>query len=574
MKTDETRLAIESGVPVRSIPWPTYDKGNVCIDNTDCYAAWKVIKSKLMYRYDFRDMDDTETGRLEKDLAEFFGVRYALALSSGTSVLSVSMMASGVGVGDEVLCSSFGFPASPSSILLAGAVPVLVEVDENLHIDVYDLRKKISPATKAILMVHMRAQVGNIEKVMEIAEEQGVLLIEDAVPVLGVKVNGKYAGTFGIAGAFSTQSDKSINTGEGGFMLTDNRGVFEKAVLLSGAYEGRHEKHCKDWISGNAFTCEDLAEQSGLHSRYVKEWLGVMVCGGVVHYDERNSVYCLQDWLIRDLKGSTPSEFFKQTMMINHYASLEEPLISAMRKGTGIPYETYGEKFYEIITDIWKPIYESHLINGFLSQDKDATEKMKCGCNVLEIGCGKGNALRTLSVEFPKSRFCGVDISRKSIEHANNNIGDVGNIEFNVDDAHELDYRQYDIVVAFDTIHDLGDPKSVLRKISHSLPRDGVFLMLEFNMSSHLENNINNPFSVIYYAFSLMHCIPVSFANGGVGLGATWGREETERMLFDVGFSTVNRFDTPRIQNCLYTCRVSRQVKSDQLQNLPSSGYS
>ncbi len=246
---DGAKLALDGGVPVRTIPWPTYDNGAVCVDDNDCFAASRVIKSKLLYRYDFRDIDDTEAGRLENELAKFFNVKYSLAVSSGTTALSLSMMACGIGVGDEVLCSSFGFPASPSSIILTGAKPVLVEVDENLHMDIDDVKKKINPLTKAILMIHMRGQAGDIEQVVQIAEENGIPLIEDAVPVLGLKIGDKHLGTFGIVGAFSTQSDKSMNTGEGGFILTDDREIFERAIVLCGAYEGRLERHCKGWKS-------------------------------------------------------------------------------------------------------------------------------------------------------------------------------------------------------------------------------------------------------------------------------------------------------------------------------------
>jgi len=232
--------------PVRTAPWPTYDKGSVVIDRDEADAATRAIMSQRLFRYDDRPLAETEVGRFESELAEFFSVKHALAVSTGTAALSLSFMALGIKPGDEVLCSAFGFPASPSSIMMSGATPVLFEVDEHLHPDLDDLRRKITPRTRAVLTVHMRGQSGDIARMAALCEELGLPLVEDAVPVLGARFDGRYLGTFGTVGAFSTQSDKSLNCGEGGFLLTNDSQLFERAVALSGAYEGRVRKHC-DW---------------------------------------------------------------------------------------------------------------------------------------------------------------------------------------------------------------------------------------------------------------------------------------------------------------------------------------
>ena len=212
--------------PVRSAAWPTYDKGDVILGYEELAAAERVIESKLLFRYDRRAIGDSEVGRFERSLCDFFGARHALAVSSGTAALALSFMALGIRNGDEVLCSAFGFPASPSSILLAGGRPVLVDVDDNLHMDPRDLERKITPKTKAILVVHMRGQCGDLQRILDIANARGLPIVEDAVPILGAKMQGRYLGTFGALGAFSTQSDKSLNTGERGFVLTDDTGLF------------------------------------------------------------------------------------------------------------------------------------------------------------------------------------------------------------------------------------------------------------------------------------------------------------------------------------------------------------
>jgi len=151
-----------------------------------------------------------------------------------------------LGPSAEVACPAFTFAATPSAIMLAGARPVLVECDENLRLDLKDLRRVLSAGARAVLVVHMRGGVEDMPAVCGLAREFGVPVIEDAVPALGAKLQGRYAGTFGVFGAFSTQSDKSLNTGEGGFLLTRDKALFARAIVYSGAYEGRMSRHFPD----------------------------------------------------------------------------------------------------------------------------------------------------------------------------------------------------------------------------------------------------------------------------------------------------------------------------------------
>ena len=155
-------------------------------------------------------------------------------------------MAAPIPQGSAIACPGFTFAATPSAIVLAGCVPFLVEVDENLHLDLADLRRRWTRDIKAIIVVHMRGFAADMDALMRFAAEMGVPVIEDAVPALGAELNGRKLGTFGLAGAFSTQSDKSLNCGEGGFLVTSDSALFARAVVLSGAYEGRYRRHFPD----------------------------------------------------------------------------------------------------------------------------------------------------------------------------------------------------------------------------------------------------------------------------------------------------------------------------------------
>ncbi len=239
-------LAVHGGTPVRRTPWPTYDKGAVFVHHEDEQAACRAIRSHLYFRYDHRAQQETECGCFEAELCRYFGSKHALAVSSGTAALALAIMATGIPPGSLIACPGFTFVATPSAIVLAGCTPLLVEVDENLHMDLADLRCRWTAGIKAILVVHMRGFAADMPALASFAAEMGVPLLEDVVPAMGAELAGRKLGTFGLAGAFSTQSDKSLNCGEGGFLITDDSTLFARAVVLSGAYEGRYRSHFAD----------------------------------------------------------------------------------------------------------------------------------------------------------------------------------------------------------------------------------------------------------------------------------------------------------------------------------------
>ena len=229
--------------PVRTKAWPTYDKGCVFVDAEDLHAPIRALEKRHYFRYDHRSYEDTEVGRFERSLQRFLGADHALAVSSGTAALTLGLMSLGLEPGSRVVCPGFTFAATPSAILLAGYRPLLVECNEDLHLDVDDLRRKLSDDVRAIVVVHMRGYASDIDAILALARRRRIPVVEDAVPALGVRLGGRALGTFGDAGAFSTQSDKSLNTGEGGFLVCREPVQFARAIVLSGAYEGRYRKH-------------------------------------------------------------------------------------------------------------------------------------------------------------------------------------------------------------------------------------------------------------------------------------------------------------------------------------------
>ncbi len=250
------RLAIDGGEPVRTEGWPTYDAGDTFICGRDEAAGIDVVRSRDYFRYDQRPAEKTANGRFEAALTDYFGVRHALTCASGTTAIALALLGLDLPSGSTVLCPAFTFAATPSAVILAGLRPVLVECDADLNLDIADLQRKITPDVSAVVVVHMRGFASDVHAIRAITDPLGIPVVEDAVPALGARLRGELLGTIGVAGAFSTQADKPINTGEGGFLVSDDNHLMGRAVVYSGAYEGRMTRHFTD---GDIPEVNDLA---------------------------------------------------------------------------------------------------------------------------------------------------------------------------------------------------------------------------------------------------------------------------------------------------------------------------
>ena len=205
----------------------------------------KILQSARLFRYSGPTAEESETAMLEKEFAEYLGVKYALAVSSCSSAIFVGLLSVGIEKGDKVLLPAFTFTAVPSSIVHAGAEPVLVECDDNYCINIADLERKMieHPDAKVFLLSHMRGHVSDMGRVVELCEKHNVILMEDAAHSLGNRWGGQHSGTFGKIGCFSFQSTKMINAGEGGMLATDDDDIIARAIIYSGAYEKTWAKH-------------------------------------------------------------------------------------------------------------------------------------------------------------------------------------------------------------------------------------------------------------------------------------------------------------------------------------------
>jgi 8-amino-3,8-dideoxy-alpha-D-manno-octulosonate transaminase len=190
-----------------------------------------VLSRRMLFRYEFHDQRKGvyKVEEFEKEFARYCGARYALAVSSGTAALRVALAALGVGPGDEVITQGFTFVATWEAILDAGAVPVFAEIDDTLCMDPKDLEKRITPRTKAVIPVHMCGAQARVPEIVEAANRHKIPVLEDTAQSCGGKLNGKSLGTFGKTGAFSFDSVKTMTTGEGGMIITDDEALYVRA---------------------------------------------------------------------------------------------------------------------------------------------------------------------------------------------------------------------------------------------------------------------------------------------------------------------------------------------------------
>lgn len=304
-------------------------------------------------------------------------------------------------------------------------------------------------------------------------------------------------------------------------------------------------------------TTEELSERAGLRERYVREWLGAMTTSGIYSYDAASKRYTLPEEHAALLSGDTAQNLTPMSRMINHFGTHLPKLIACFREGGGVPYSAYRPVFTQCMDDVWRRIYDQQLIPGFIASVEGLTGALQRGIRVLDVGCGTGHAINLLAREYPNSAFVGYDIAEDAIDRARGEAKEMGlkNATFDVVDVTNFPgVPKFDLITAFDAIHDQKAPDTVLAGINGLLTPDGTFLMVEFKFSSRVEENLSNPFATMYYGISLMHCMTVSLAAGGPGLGAVWGEQTARRMLSEAGFRKIRVVDTPRPQNCIFVC--------------------
>ncbi len=290
-------------------------------------------------------------------------------------------------------------------------------------------------------------------------------------------------------------------------------------------------------------TSRQIADASGLNERYVREWLGCMVTGRIIDHEPSGETFALPPEhaasLTRAAGINNMSAFMQFFPLLGNVSA---QIVDCFRNGGGVPYSSYPE-FLNLIGEVNGVRKDAVLVDTILPLVSGLVEGMKAGIVVADIGCGQGHAINLMAKAFPNSSFVGYDFSDEGIAAAKTESNDMKltNTRFEVRDVTKLGVsEQYDLITAFDAIHDQAHPTDVLSGIAAALRPEGTFLMVDIAASSNVGENVDHPLGPLLYTVSCMHCMTVSLALDGEGLGAMWGEQKALEMLDAAGFKNVN----------------------------------
>ena len=303
-------------------------------------------------------------------------------------------------------------------------------------------------------------------------------------------------------------------------------------------------------------TSEQIADAANLNERYVREWLGAMVVGRIVEHDPENGTYQLpQEHAAFLTRAAAPENMAAFTQWIPLLGSVEDGIVDSFKNGGGVPYSAFP-RFHEVMAEESGQTVVAALTDHILPLVPDLTKRLEEGIDVLDVGCGSGRALNLMARKFSNSRFVGYDFSEEAISRARAEAQEHGttNVRFEAKDVTALGEKDsYDLITTFDAVHDQADPAAVLKGIAYALKDDGVYLMQDIAGSSHHHGDMDHPIGPLLYTVSAMHCMTVSLAQDGEGLGAMWGEEKAKEMLEEAGFTEVEVEQLPHdFQNSYY----------------------
>jgi SAM-dependent methyltransferase len=291
-----------------------------------------------------------------------------------------------------------------------------------------------------------------------------------------------------------------------------------------------------------------IADKAGLNERYVREWLGAMVTGGIVEHDAGSDTYQLPPEHAACLtRSSSPNNVAVTTQWVAVLGAAEDAVVDAFRHGRGVPYSAYP-RFHAVMAEESRQTVVDGLLHHILPLSYGLIGQLGSGIDVLDIACGSGGAVLAMAETFPLSRFTGVDLSAQAIAAGRGEAAsrDVRNVTLVQADAAELWLEDtYHLITAFDAIHDQSRPARVLERVYAALRPGGVFMMQDIAGHTKLADNTSHPLGPFTYTISCMHCMSVSLAAGGPGLGAMWGREKALEMLAAAGFTDVRVTELP-----------------------------
>jgi 2-polyprenyl-3-methyl-5-hydroxy-6-metoxy-1,4-benzoquinol methylase len=296
--------------------------------------------------------------------------------------------------------------------------------------------------------------------------------------------------------------------------------------------------------AGDKVTAEQLAERTGTHERYVREWLAAQAAAGYVDYDADEHNFHLNPEQAAVFADENSPAFMGGAFEVSSACWIDEPKVAdAFRTGQGIPWHDHAKCLFRGTERFFRSGYNANLVSSWLPALEGVVDRLRQGATVADVGCGRGASTIVMARAFPNSHFTGFDYHSDSIEQARKAAVDAGvsaNTSFAVAAAKSYP-GTYDLVAFFDCLHDMGDPVGASAHVRTTLKPDGTWMIVEPFANDELSDNLN-PIGRIYYAGSTMICTPASLAQEvGLGLGAQAGEFRLRQVVSAAGFRRFRR---------------------------------
>jgi 2-polyprenyl-3-methyl-5-hydroxy-6-metoxy-1,4-benzoquinol methylase len=320
---------------------------------------------------------------------------------------------------------------------------------------------------------------------------------------------------------------------------------FGGALTAALAYIGDRLGVFKAMSTGNAFTTAQLAQRTGLNERYLREWTATMAAAGYLEYSAPDASFTMSPEQAAVLANEDTTYFTAGAFQYAVACYRQIPkLMEAFRNGGGVPFSDFGPEIVEAIERLFHVGYETWVAREWIPAVPDIHQRLLVGGEVAEVGCGAGQCLIPVAAALPNSRFFGFDVDRTSVERARikaDSAGLANRVAFDEIAAERVPFGdRFDLVMAFNCIHDMAQPRAALAAIQRMIKPDGAFLWSEADVGARLEDNLG-PVGRTLYGASTMHCMTVSLAQGGEGLGSAISEELAKTMAAEAGFRTLER---------------------------------
>jgi 2-polyprenyl-3-methyl-5-hydroxy-6-metoxy-1,4-benzoquinol methylase len=290
-------------------------------------------------------------------------------------------------------------------------------------------------------------------------------------------------------------------------------------------------------------TSPEIAAAAELNERYVREWLSGVAAAEIIEYESDTGKFALPAHHASALtRAAGVNNVGKIAQLFSIIGEVEPKVVRCFREGGGVPYSDFP-RFHAVRAEESGAVVDASLLDTILPLMDELPRLLQSGLDVADLGCGSGHAVNVMAKAYPASRFTGFDFAEAAINAARQEAAEMGverNAAFAIQDLGSLNLVEaFDLVTVFDAIHDQAQPARVLENIYRALRPGGLLLMVDIKASSRLEENFSLPWAPLYYTTSMMHCMTVSLADGGAGLGSMWGHQLATSMLAEAGFARV-----------------------------------